>query len=221
MNALRLPIQALRLLLGSKALFFLAFLPGILTMALTAIALVSIWNVWLEELKWWISYPVMAVAFPFFWVIFGNLALAPIEDQIVDRVQLALWDQIKIPSRDFALARITQELGQSIFISVFFAFLLLFALVPGMAILSSIFGAWATSWNFLVTIYNRKHIARGDKLREFFGNIGANTLLGVFLNILLFVPILNVWLLGYALILATLVEMERHGNRIAANAGNN
>ena len=103
---------------------------------------------------------------------------------------------------------------------MFFAFLLLFALVPGMAILSYVFGAWATAWNFLVTIYNRKHISRGDKLREFFGNIAGNTLLGIFLNLLLFVPILNVWLLGYALILATLVEMERHGNRITANTGN-
>ena len=220
MDALRLPLQALRLLLGSKALFFLAFLPGLITMSLTALALAGIWSAWLHELSRWVSYPLMAVAFPFFWIIFGNLALAPIEDQIVDRVQVALWDKVRIPSRKFALARITQELGQSIFISVFFAFLLLFALVPGMAILSYVFGAWATAWNFLVTIYNRKHISRGDKLREFFGNIAGNTLLGIFLNLLLFVPILNVWLLGYALILATLVEMERHGNRITANTGN-
>src|SRR3989338_6601075 len=134
MDALRLPAQALRLLLGNKALFFLAFLPGLVTMSLTAIALVATWHVWLDELKWWISYPLMAVAFPFFWIIFGNLALAPFEDQIIDRVQLALWDKVRLPSREFALTRITQELSQSLFISVFFTFLLLFAMVPGMAI---------------------------------------------------------------------------------------
>lgn len=221
MVALSLPLQALRLLLSSKSLFFLAFVPGLITMALTIAAISLVWNIWLIDLSRWISYPLVAVAFPVFWVVFGNLALAPIEDQIIDRVQLTLWDKVQIPSREFALARVAQELGQSLFITVFFALLLAFTLIPGMAVLSSIFAAWATAWNFLVTLYNRKHVARADKMREFFRHIVGNTLLGFFLNILLFIPIVNVWLLGYALILATLVEMRRHGNRNPGGAGPN
>ena len=210
MHNLDLPRQALRILLGSRALFFLAFLPGVITLTVTSIAIYALWKLWLVDLSAWISYPLVAVFFPVLWIVFGNLALAPVEDQIIDRVQLSLWEEVRVPSRDFMLARLGQELGQSIFISVFFAFLLIFTLIPGMAILSYLFAAWATSWNFLVSVYNRKHVARADKLREFFGNIVGNTMLGMFLNLLLFIPVLNVWLLGYALILATLLEMKRN-----------
>jgi hypothetical protein len=210
MQNLDLPRQALRLLLGNRSLFFLAFFPGILTLALTSFVIFLLWQFWLIDLTAWLSYPLLIIMFPILWIIIGNLALAPVEDQIVDRVQLSLWQEVRIPSRDFMLARLGQELGQSIFISVFFVFLLIFTLIPGMALLSYVFAAWATSWNFLVTIYNRKHVSRSDKLRVFFKNIVGNTILGMFLNLLLFIPILNVWLLGYALILATLLEMKRN-----------
>lgn len=201
--------QALQILLGNRVLFLLAFVPGVLTLAFTSLALYLLWKYSLHDLSKWLSYPLLALSFPFLWIIFGNIALVPVEDRIVDRVQLALWDEVRVPSPDFAMGRLVREIKQSLFITVFFAVLLLAAAIPGMALLSYVFGAWATAWNFLVTVYNRRHVSRNEKLRAFFGSIGTNTLLGMLLNFLLFVPIVNVWLLGYALVLATVVEMQR------------
>ncbi len=68
---------------------------------------------------------------------------------------------------------------------------------------------WIGSYSFLSTIYARREESYRGRLRLFFLRPVSNCLLGIFLNFLLFVPIVNVFLLGYAQILATLVYLRR------------
>lgn len=215
MEILRLPRQALTMMLGNRVLFLLAFLPGILTLCFTSAALYLLWKILLHDLSHWISFPLMLIATPVFWIAGGNIALIPVEDRIIDRVQIAVWSEIRIPAPPFSLGKFYREIRQSIFITVFFLLLILLTIVPGFAVFTYVFGAWATAWSFLATVYSRQHKDQRLKFREFFRHVGENTLLGIFLNLLLFLPVLNVWLLGYALILATLLEMQRGTSELA------
>ena len=210
MNYLRLPKMAFKLMFTSRYLVLLAFLPGLITLALTTVSLVGVWNLWLVDISRWISIPIAFITFPIFWLVYGNLATIPIEDPLIDQVQRKLWNEIRVPAPDFHPGRLTREIIYSVSISFLFFILVLISFIPGLAILSYIIAAWATAWGFLSPYYARVETSFGGKLGRFFGNTIGNTALGAFLNLLLFVPILNVWLLGYALVLSTLLELERH-----------
>lgn len=207
------PKDSLKLMFENKTLLLLAFLPGVITIAVTTLAMMSIWNVWIADLSWWfvVKFFVAALISLIVWLAVGNLALVPFEDAIIDRVQQHVWGEVRIPAPDFHIMRVVKEVGYSLLVSVFFLMLVVLSAIPGIAIVSYLIAAWVTSWNFLATFYARTSFGKSakDKLNMFFKDPIQNAVLGAFINFLLFVPILNVWLLGYALILATLVHIRR------------
>lgn len=207
------PKDALSLMLKNKSLLLLAFLPGVITITLTTLAMMSIWNWWIADTTWWyfIQLFVAGLISLILWLAIGNLALIPFEDPIIDRVQEHVWGEIRIPAPDFRLSRVVKEVGYSLAVSVFFLLMVLLSAIPGIALVSYVVAAWVTAWNFLATFYARSSFGSPakDKIGMFFKDPVQNAILGAFINFLLFVPIINVWLLGYALILATLVHIRR------------
>ncbi len=207
------PKDALSLMLKNKSLMLLAFLPGVITIALTTLAMMSIWNIWIADTNWYfiIQLFVAALISLILWLAIGNLALIPFEDAIIDRVQEDAWGELRIPAPDFKFSRLLKEVGYSLAVSVFFLFLVVASAIPGVSLVSYVAAAWVTAWNFLATFYARsaKNATAKKRISAFFKNPIQNALLGAIINFLLFVPIVNVWLLGYALILATLVHIRR------------
>lgn len=209
---LTLPLKAFEMLKSSPKLILLAFLPGIVTLIATTATCIFIWDYQLAEWSMWLSVPLVVIAFPLFWLAFGNLSLIPFEDVIIDNVQRKIWDDVKLPAPAFELKKITKEIVFSVSISVFFLLLMLLSFVPPLAFLSFIIAAWITAYGFMATFYTRLNAnTLSSRLKLFFGRIIQNTLLGLFLNLLLFIPLLNIWLLGYALILASLLVIEQTG----------
>lgn len=209
-NFLNQPLYALKLLTQSRTLMILAFLPGLLTILAVAGALALLWNLWLEGITLWLSVPLVIILGPIFWLVFGNLAIVPVEDSIVDAVQVATCQKIQYPSPPFTPNRFLKEILYSLSISLLFLFLALISLLPGFIVFSYVIAAWTTAWSFSAAYQARKNFTLKDKLRDFFSYPIGNFLLGFFLNLLLFVPVLNIWLLGYALILSTLVAIDRN-----------
>ncbi len=204
------PYKAFQLLIKSPSLLALAFLPGAVALLLTVLSLLFAWQQWLGPMdNLWLSIPIILVLSPIFWIAFGNLAIIPIEDTIIDKVQLAVWNEVRIPSTEFHMKRMLTESVYSLSLTLFFLFLLLISFIPGLVILSYLAASWAIAWSFLAAYYARKSFTLRQKLKTFFSSPFTHFLLGAFLNLLLFIPIVNVWLLGYALILSTLVAMEQ------------
>ncbi len=207
------PKDSLKLMFQNKSLLLLAFLPGVITIAITSIAMISIWDIWIAELEWWFTakFFVAALTTLILWLAVGNLALVPFEDAIINRVQEYTWGEVRILAPKFHISRILKEIGYSLAVSVFFLILVVLSAIPGIALLSYIVAAWVTAWSFLATFYARSTFGASakDKILLFFKNPIQNAALGAFINFILFVPIVNVWLLGYALILATLVHIRR------------
>jgi uncharacterized protein involved in cysteine biosynthesis len=81
--------------------------------------------------------------------------------------------------------------------------------IPILAIINFILAAWLTAYSFLAVLYTRKEETLSGRVRLFLHDGAGNFLLGVLLSALLFVPVINVLLLGYAQILATLVFLHR------------
>jgi uncharacterized protein involved in cysteine biosynthesis len=90
------------------------------------------------------------------------------------------------------------------------AFLLvILTFVPFLSPVQFVGAAWMGSYSFLSTIYSRRIDTPSGRVTLFFEHPFSNFLLGATLNILLFVPVVNVFLLGYAQILSALLYFER------------
>lgn len=211
MNKNFLPLRALFLLISNRKLFLLACLPGILTLLLSFLSIIFIWKLWLGGLNAWIAYPAAFLSFPILWIAFGSVALIPFEDFIVDEVQKNIWGKVRVRARDYSARRIFRELFQSLAFATILILLLPLSLIPGLNFIALLIAAWWTAWSFLSPIFNRRWDKLAEKRVAFKKYWIGNTLLGLGLNLLLFVPFANVWLIGYALILATYLEIDRHG----------
>lgn len=213
-NIFDAPKIALQLMLRNKVLFVLAFLPGLITIVAASLGIFSIWNWWLAswDVYLFIKVFIAALIALILWLAVGNLALIPFEDPIIDLVQKDLLGEIRTPAQPLHIVRLMKEVFYSLTVSVFFLLLVLLSAIPGIALISYLVAAWVTSWNFLATYYARSTTNASSKLSLFFRNPVENAFLGAFINLLLFVPLINVWLLGYALILATVVHIRRVEN---------
>lgn len=209
MRELRLTPQAFSILIRDRTLLLLAFLPGVLTLLLTAAAIWGLWTFWLADLSGWIAVPLFIITAPVLWIAFGNLAIIPFEDPIIDHVQRKVWGEVKIPAPPFSVKRMAREIWQSLSFTLILFSIVLISFLPGIGFVAFMASAWITSWSFLSTVLHRQFASASDKRRIFFRHAFGNLVLGAILNILLFVPILNVWLLGFALVLTSLVHAER------------
>ncbi len=196
---LTLPFLALRLLFRRPQLFFLASFPGILTVGVS-FALSRM--VWLSGIS--LAIPLAIATFFISWLAVGNLALLPVEDFIIDQVQLSLWQQIRLPARSLSTKRVIGEAVYGLLLAFIGLIIFITEFIPGAVLVDFVLTALLLSYNFLSTLYARRHLSKRERGMSFVKDLLANFLLGLILTALLFIPLLNVFLLGYAQVLATL-----------------
>lgn len=206
-----LPFQAVKLLFTRKRLLAFAFFPGVFTFFLSSVAIYLLWEFALQATSLWISLPAMIFAFVAAWLLFGNLSLLPVEDFIVDECQRAVWGEVRLPGPKMSVRRVLRELRYSVFLLAALVIFSLVSFLPFLGVVGFFLAAWLTAYGFLSSLYARKTESGGARLELFFRHCFSNFLLGALINVMLFVPVLNVFLLGYAQILATLVFLRREG----------
>lgn len=205
-----LPFQAVKLFFTRPRLFFLGVLPGVITFALSAAAVYGVWEWLLQASTLWIAVPAMMVTFLLSWISVGKLSLLPVEDPIIDEVQKALWGEVRVPAPAFSVGRLSREAFYSLVIAVAAVLILLMAFLPILAPVQFVLIAWLSAYGFLTAFLGRISESFSGRVSIFFRHPFSNFILGALLNILLFVPVVNVFLLGYAQILATLVQLRRN-----------
>ena len=200
---------AIGLLFRSPKLFLLCLLPGIVTIALSFYSARYIVTHLLASSSLWIIMPVSLLSFLTFWLFFSAIALAPFEDAIINNAQLVAFNKLKLPQRKFNFLRSTKTIFFAFCLAAVSLVLILLSFVPGLNYLYLAFAPLITSLSFLLPIYDRKNYSTKKILAAFFKNISTNYLLGFFLQVLLIIPFVNVFLSGFALVLATIYFLER------------
>lgn len=203
-----LPFTAARLLFTRPKLFFLGLFPGIFTFILSASAVYLLWATLLQGMSLWLSIPFMMMGFLLSWLLFGNISLLPVEDAIIDECQRAVLGDVAIRSPGMSFRRIGREALYSALLAFMAILFFLIALLPILNVVGFVFAAWLTAYGFLSSLYGRKEETMWGRIHYFFRDWLGNFLLGTLISFLLFVPVLNVFLLGYAQILATLVFLR-------------
>ncbi len=202
------PFRALGILFSSVKMVLYGFFPGFFTFALSSFVVFLLWELTLQTASLWISIPAMMLAFLGTWLIFGNLSLLLVEDFLIDECQKVVLGKVEIPAAPFHWGRLFREVRYSLFLAVAGLFIFLISLIPFFGWLTLLSTAWVTAYGFLSNIYTREEADPANRIRRFFQNSISNFILGLGINFLLFVPVINVFLLGYAQILATLVYLE-------------
>ena len=219
-NMVALHLLAFKYLFTRPKLFFLGLFPGIFTFACSAVIVYFTWTFFLSDKSVWITLPIMAAEFFASWLLLGNLALIPVEDLIIDEVQKAHWGEVRIRGARMSLRRILQEIAFSILLAwISFVFILL-SFVPALGIINFVIMSWLTAYSFSSTFLARREPRIADRCRHFFKSPLSNLFIGTELELLLFVPVLNVFLLGYAQILATLFFILREPRASALSSKN-
>lgn len=206
------PFLALSYLLRPK-LLALGFFPGAFTFGLASIIVYSIWNLLLNGATLWVAIPVMMLAFLATWLIFGNLSLLIVEDKIIDECQKNYWGEIRLAAKPTQASRLFREIRFSFFLACLIVLLSIMSFIPGFAIIAFLLLAWINAYSFLSSLYSRKTDSILQRLKLFSHDAIPNLALGIMLSFLLFVPVLNVFLLGYAQILASLVFFQREDKK--------
>jgi uncharacterized protein involved in cysteine biosynthesis len=202
---LRLPLHAAQLQFTRPKLFALGLFPGLFTLVASIGVVYALWDNLLQGRSLWIVVPFLFVSLLLLWLVIGKLALLPVEDAIVDECQRALWGEVRLPSPRLTLKRLVREGLVSTLVTVGSLGILVLSFVPVLTPFEFVFTCWIAAYSFLSTIYVRRVESARGRLTLFFGHPMGHFLLGAFLYFLLFVPVLNVFLLGYAQVLASLV----------------
>lgn len=197
------------MILKRPRLFVLGVFPGVFTFAASAGVVYLLWLAFLQALTLWVSIPALMLLFLASWIVLGNIALLPVEDAIIDECQRALWGEVRLPSPGFSLGRLLREAGYSAFLGFLAILLILVALVPVLAIPQFVLLSWLSAYGFLTPLYARRSLSLRARASAFFSAPFSHFLLGALLSALLFVPVLNVFLLGYAQVVATLLYFHR------------
>jgi len=195
----------------------LAFLPGALTFAASVGVVYGVWVKFLSFTSLLISLPIMMLTFLLTWLFVGKLSLMPVEDLLIDECQKRVWGEVRLKGLPFNAARFTRELLYSALVGAAGIFFFILSFIPFLAPANLIVAGWLSSYGFLAPLYERKQGGRSDgRVALFFEHAPGNLILGMSLNVLLFLPVVNVFLLGYAQILATLVFLRRE-SELSAN----
>lgn len=209
MKAIGSPFLALKLFFTRPRLFALGVFPGVFTFAASCAAVYWVWLKFLQEQNFWLALLTMMATLFLSWTTLGKIALLPVEDALIDECQRALWNEVRFIAAPFRWKRIGRDLLAALAGALLALVLLALSFVPLLAPLVFLCSGWIGSFSFLSPLYTRRaHSFRGQ-LTLFFRHPVANALLGIFLNFLLFVPVVNVFLLGYAQVLAALVHLQR------------
>lgn len=203
-----LPFLALKLLFTRPRLLALGVFPGLFTLAASVALLYALWDHLLQGRTLWLVVPVLVISLLALWLVIGKLALLPVEDAIVDECQRAVLGHVALPAIPLTFRRVARDATMSTFLGLASVALLALDFVPALVPIDFLFTSWIAAYCFLSTIYARRVASPGGRLTLFFEHPVSYFLLGAGLNFLLFVPVVNVFLLGYAQVLATLVYLR-------------
>lgn len=201
------PLRALGILFSGPKMIALAFFPGAFTFFLSSVITYGLWALALQATTLWISLPVMMLSFLLSWLVIGNLSLLPVEDLIVDECQKSLWGEVRLKPLPLSAGRIFGEIRFSLFMGFMAIFLFVMSFIPVVGALAFVGTSWITAYSFMGLLYSRQD--HPSRLKAFFEHPLSNFMVGFFINLLLFVPLVNVFLLGYAQIFAALVFLDR------------
>jgi uncharacterized protein involved in cysteine biosynthesis len=198
----------------------LAFFPGAFTFAVSVAAVYGVWVKFLAYSSLLVSMPVMMLTFLLTWLFVGKISLMPVEDLLIDECQKRVWGEVRLRGLPFGPVRFARELLYSGLVALAGLFFFLLSFIPFLAPGNLIVAGWLTAYGFLAPLYERKQAGRTEgRAALFFHHAPGNLILGMCLNVLLFVPVVNVFLLGYAQILATLVFLRREHAELSASPG--
>jgi hypothetical protein len=207
-SAISLPLLALKLLFTRPRLLVLGVFPGLVTLAASIALVYALWDHLLQGKTTWLVVPVLVISLLALWLVIGKLALLPVEDAIVDECQRAVLGRVALPATRLTFRRVARDAAMSTFLGVATLALLALDFIPVLVPIDFVFTSWIAAYCFLSTIYARRVASPSGRLTLFFEHPFAYFFLGAGLNFLLFVPVLNVFLLGYAQVLATLVYLR-------------
>jgi uncharacterized protein involved in cysteine biosynthesis len=196
------------MLLTRPRLFALGVFPGVFTSAASGGLVYFLWDHWLRGRSLWLVVPALFISMFVAWLSLGKLALLPVEDLIINECQRELWGEVRLPATRLTLRRLVRETLTSALLAIGALGILILSFIPELAPLEFVFAAWTAAYSFLSTIYIRREARVRGRLALFFRHPIEHFLLGLLLNALLFVPILNVLVLGYAQVLACLVYFQ-------------
>jgi hypothetical protein len=204
-----LPFLALRLLFTRPRLFALGVFPGVFTFAASGALVYALWDHLLQGRTLWLVVPTLAISLLALWLVIGKLALLPVEDAIVDECQRAILGSVRLPATRLTFRRAARDASMSTFLGLLSVALLALDFIPVLVPIDFVFTSWIAAYCFLSTIYARRVASPGGRITLFFEHPISHFLLGAGLNVLLLVPVVNIFLLGYAQILATLVYLKQ------------
>jgi hypothetical protein len=144
----------------------------------------------------------------FLFLAFGNVTLLLVEDLIVDECQKKEWGSVRVEAGGFSLARVFRYIFFSIFLAATGVILTLLSFIPWVAPICLILSALFVSFNFTSAFLSRIEPDNRKRTQRFLRSWFRYWVLGIILYGLLLFPLLNVFLLGYAQILATLWAMR-------------
>jgi len=204
------PLKALSILFSGPKMILLAFFPGAFTFFLSAATTYGVWSHLLQTTTLWLSVPLMMMSFLLSWLVIGNLSLLPVEDLIVDECQKALWGEVRLAPLPLSVGRVFREIRFSLFMGFMAIFLFVVSFIPFVGAMAFIGTSWISAYSFMGLLYSRQD--HPSRMQAFFRNPLSNFFVGLLINLLLFVPLVNVFLLGYAQIFAALVFLEREAS---------
>lgn len=210
-----LPLVALKLFLKSPRLLALGFFPGFFTLLASSVSVYFLWTVYLGSYAAWISYPVAILTFLLCWLAFGKLSILPVEDLLIDETQRARYGRVVLPGLAWSFGRLLRELVYSLIVALVGLFAFILGFIPLLALLALLITSWVSAYCFLSPVYQRRAPTLGGRVSLFLKDGLANFLLGLLFNVLLFLPAVNVLLIGYAQVLATLVALRHEKTPVA------
>lgn len=201
-------IVAFEILLSRKKLLFIGALPAVLTLLFTIFGGAYLWSIAFVNFGMVLKFFATGFSILFLWLSMGNVCLLMVEDIIVDECQAREWGSIRVPSRGMSARRVFKNIFFSVLLAFTGVLLAVLSFLPFLTPICLLISALFISFNFTNAFLSRLEPNNRKRLRRFLTSWFSYWILGVVLYLMLFFPLLNIFMLGYAQILATLVSMR-------------
>ncbi|GEM_PF-7063733 len=196
-----LPFILLKNIFSYKRLLSLSIVPSILTIILLIFSQISLWGYLRTTgfLNFIFSLMALSISSIVIWVILGNILLVPFIDAIIDASQKRAVGFIFLKSLPFSFTRMLKEIGYALIIIVILLLSIPIIFIPVIGqVIGPVIGMWALSFNALAPMFERNQIDFKHRFK-YLNRIWPSTIsYGAGLWILLYIPIVNIFLLGLA-----------------------
>lgn len=196
-----LPFAMFRYVFTHKQLFFMSAIPSVVTVVALIGCEMAIWHSLRGEGFWnlLLCLGAMVISFIAGWIALGNMLLIPFIDPIIDSSQRRATGELFLPPLPFNLLRMLKEGLYSLLVVLvlIFSFPLIFVPIVGQVVGPAL-GMWALSMTSLAPMFERSEIGFMERARRLKAIMPATLSYGAGLWILLYIPLVNIFLLGIA-----------------------